>query len=86
MRSILNFSVALHLAAAIVYRDDIEDVNDYRPDPSEWPMTFPYRNFDCSATLISKRHAITAAHCFGNNQGPFDVKIDGADYTVIETR
>ena len=36
----------------------------------------------CVATLITKKHAITAAHCFAEGFSPFSVDINGDEYDV----
>ena len=57
------------LSSAIIIRDDVDD-SEYVTAQSEYPAVFPMATDDdkkigeCSATLISKNHAVTAAHCF----------------------
>ena len=67
MRTISYFAVAMiHAVSAIVYRPPNEiDSSEYKINRSEFPMAFPYPmgNPGCGATMISKQHAITAAHC-----------------------
>ena len=59
-------------ATSVIYKtgDGITQ-DDYRVDPNDWPMTFfwPWKKrnqadaYRCSATMISDRVAVTAAHC-----------------------
>ena len=79
-------------ANKIVYRPDV-DVDQYRVDPSMYPMSFkwPEGDFRCGATMISPTMALTAAHCIGDEEINGDPNLnvvlsDGQTYGIKEFR
>jgi len=93
MQKITCFTAALQMAAAVVYRPDV-DLALYRIDPSTYPNVFAYDNFsttyppsewNCAATLVGTRYAISAAHCFNRSHRDFPVEIGGKRHQVINT-
>lgn len=85
------FAALWTVSFAIIYREDV-DVSNYRSSAAAYPSAFPYQNiagdegYSCAGTMIGKRHAITAAHCFSGNQAAFTVTVNGSTYTVAQTR
>ena len=98
MRFITSLLVAAQSAYAskIIYRADKAKTLYTDVTPGDYPYFFPYPGndpdtevgFNCSATLVSKNRAITAAHCFskGSPQPPFEVNIGEGTYHVDEAR
>ena len=93
MQKASSLTFAFKMAAAVVYRDDLTS-DDYRVIASDvYPNVFPYDQFDsnfppaewnCAATLIGPKHAISAAHCFDSSTDEFQVEIGGVMHTVEE--
>ena len=94
----MHFAAGLLLAAelgvqAIVYRED-KQASLYRVGEDNYPSIFAYPNTvtkgqHCAGAVIGTRFGITAAHCLVGDdapEAPFNVDIDGVEYTVIETR
>ena len=76
----------------IVYRPDV-NLDEYRVDPSEYPMAFkwPKGDFRCGATMISSTMALTAARCITANEVGVDPNLevelaDGQTYGIKEFR
>ena len=92
MRTISYFAVVmLHAVRAIVYRPANEvPTSEYKINRTNFPMAFPYPmgSPGCGATMISKQHAITAAHCLEAGEfEPFKLELSNGDvHTVVERR
>ncbi len=85
MKVILTTLCLISLSTAVVWIEDPTSSSN----AADWPGVFnmdPSGDMEmgsCVATLISERHAITAAHCFEEGEwDEFDVDISGTTYTV----
>ena len=86
MKTITAVNLLLLAANGIVIRDDVVD-SEYKGNESDYPAVFPMNptgtkeKGECCATMITDRHAITAAHCFDYGEWEsFPVDINGAEY------
>ena len=85
------FASIVTVSLAIIYRPD-KDASLFRVGTSTTQSAFGYQNvageegYNCSGSVIGPRHAISAAHCFGDNQAAFTATINGSTYTVGQVR
>ena len=80
------------IESEILWRTDRTE-STYTASPADYPFFFgfPYEEgegsegFTCGATVVGRRFAVTAAHCFDDNEG-FQVKIGNQMLNVVEVR